>query len=270
MSDDVSRPRQKVATSLDILSRPFLPPELAGFTSAERGAALALEAMRVDAGSAAVRAAKVFEGVAAQLTHDQLLMMQGTALVKPTMEALFSHITTAQTSAVREVAKTLSIAGQLPAYKDGMAGSVGTIRSLLQQYADNDRATMRESFADWLASTYAPIRPLAAHWDAPTPQVEEEEDYEVERTDSGIYTAKRGRGRPIGTTSVKHEEYVRVLQLFVARHDRAPSIGQLAEIIKEEHSIQVSKDTVKRYAVAWFGSWLGVRKYCWRLAQGKG
>lgn len=143
-------------------------------------------------------------------------------------------------------------------------------RSALQGVT-KDIASYFRSYERWAASLYPSISifPPARDSSTWTTQEQEGEVYEIERTDSGIFTAKRGRGRPVGSTYVNQEEYVQVIQLFLNRHGRPPSIRQLAAAIEEVLTIPVSMDTVKRYAVTWFGSWLDVKKYCWQLLKGK-
>ncbi len=116
--------------------------------------------------------------------------------------------------------------------------------SVLRNYA-GDFALLQQSCLDWGALLYPAISIRSPHRDTRAwTEEEEEEVYEIERTDSGLYTAKRGRGRPVGSTYVKQEQYVQVLHLYLDRHGRAPSIKQLAAAIDEVLTIPISMDTV--------------------------
>ncbi len=292
MSDDA--PKSEVeggsagANAADARSRPSPPAELADLDSLQRSAAIVLGTVRgIDAVGDPFSVTTLVRDAVAQFDQAGLLAIKRATLAGSGIDALVKNATAAQQiigqdiRALTEIdqsvlygttlARTAADLGMF--FQRGLAAhaALGINTASMIQRIMGDHAVLYRTLDSLSTLAYPPggflyplpNRPARAY------EPEGEEDYEIELTASGLYAAKRGRGRPVGSTYVKHEEYVQVLHLFVDRHHRAPSIGQLAATIGEMLTIPISKDTVKRYAITWFGSWLAVQKYCWRLMAGK-
>lgn len=91
---------------------------------------------------------------------------------------------------------------------------------------------------------------------------EEALDLRVEETASGLLTVSRGRGRPAGTTLLAEPQFRELIYLYVRLQQKLPSLQRLTEFISEQVEGNISKDTVRRYARDWFGSWEKLRDHC--------